>query len=122
MKPNEFVQYGLSCLEKFAALGDTCAKETRENIRVVVCTRCNIIMAPFFFLNRTYSSSAFLSRSYMFNFLVLQAAGGDGTVGWILGCLGELKRQNRDPVPPTGIIPLGTGNDLSRSFGWVRSY
>ncbi|XP_006343548.1 diacylglycerol kinase 7-like [Solanum tuberosum] len=83
--PNEFVQYGLSCLEKFAALGDTCAKETREKIRVV-------------------------------------AAGGDGTVGWVLGCLGELKRQDRDPVPPTGIIPLGTGNDLSRSFGWGGSF
>ncbi|KAF3615109.1 Diacylglycerol kinase 3 [Capsicum annuum] len=85
VKPNEFVQYGLSCLEKFAALGDTCAKETREKIRIV-------------------------------------AAGGDGTVGWVLGCLGELKRQNRDPVPPTGIIPLGTGNDLSRSFGWGGSF
>ncbi|MCD9558638.1 Diacylglycerol kinase 3 [Datura stramonium] len=83
--PHEFVQYGLSCLEKFAALGDSCAKVTRERIRVV-------------------------------------AAGGDGTVGWILGCLGELKKQGREPVPPTGIIPLGTGNDLSRSFGWVSFY
>ncbi|XP_009615942.1 diacylglycerol kinase 7-like [Nicotiana tabacum] len=85
VKPHEFVQYGLSCLEKFAALGDTCAKETREKIRVV-------------------------------------AAGGDGTVGWVLGCLGELKKQDREPVPPTGIIPLGTGNDLSRSFGWGGSF
>ncbi|XP_004242666.1 diacylglycerol kinase 7 [Solanum lycopersicum] len=85
VKPDEFVQYGLSCLEKFAALGDTCAKETREKIRIV-------------------------------------AAGGDGTVGWVLGCLGKLKRQGRDPVPPTGIIPLGTGNDLSRSFGWGGSF
>lgn len=58
----------------------------------------------------------------MCNFLVLQAAGGDGTVGWVLGCLGELKKQDREPVPPSGIIPLGTGNDLSRSFGWVSSY
>ncbi|CAN4113600.1 unnamed protein product [Withania somnifera] len=85
VKPHEFVQYGLSCLEKFAALGDSCAKVTRERIRVV-------------------------------------AAGGDGTVGWILGCLGELKTQGREPVPPTGIIPLGTGNDLSRSFGWGGSF
>ncbi|KAK4344445.1 hypothetical protein RND71_037539 [Anisodus tanguticus] len=85
VKPHEFVQYGLSCLEKFAVLGDSCAKVTRERIRVV-------------------------------------AAGGDGTVGWILGCLGELKKQGREPVPPTGIIPLGTGNDLSRSFGWGGSF
>lgn len=60
-------------------------------------------------------------RIYLFH-LVWQAAGGDGTVGWILGCLGDLKKQGREPVPPTGIIPLGTGNDLSRSFGWVSFY
>ena len=40
-------------------------------------------------------------------------------MGWVLGCLGELHKQGREPVPPTGIIPLGTGNDLSRTFGWV---
>ncbi|XP_051140563.1 diacylglycerol kinase 4-like [Andrographis paniculata] len=49
-------------------------------------------------------------------------AGGDGTVGWVLGCLGELNRQSRLPVPSTGIIPLGTGNDLARSFGWGGSF
>lgn len=40
-------------------------------------------------------------------------------MGWLLGSLGELHKQGRGPVPPTAIIPLGTGNDLSRSFGWV---
>ncbi|CAA2991285.1 diacylglycerol kinase 7-like [Olea europaea subsp. europaea] len=85
VKPHEFVQYGLGCLEKFAALGDSCAKEIREKLRIVV-------------------------------------AGGDGTVGWVLGCLGELDKHGRLPVPPTGIIPLGTGNDLSRSFGWGGAF
>ncbi|GFP89722.1 diacylglycerol kinase 4 [Phtheirospermum japonicum] len=85
VKPHEFVQYGLSCLEKFASLGDNCAKESRLKLRIVV-------------------------------------AGGDGTVGWVLGCLGELNKQDRLPLPPTGIIPLGTGNDLSRSFGWGGSF
>ncbi|KAG8372433.1 hypothetical protein BUALT_Bualt12G0065600 [Buddleja alternifolia] len=85
VKPHEFVEYGLRCLESFASLGDNCAKETREKLRIVV-------------------------------------AGGDGTVGWVLGCLGELNKEGRLPVPPTGIIPLGTGNDLSRSFGWGGSF
>jgi len=53
------------------------------------------------------------------NWLIGQVAGGDGTVGWVLGCLTELRTQVREPVPPVGIIPLGTGNDLSRSFNWV---
>ncbi|KAI3778220.1 hypothetical protein L2E82_07344 [Cichorium intybus] len=59
----------------------------------------------------------------MFNILnaniQVKVAGGDGTVGWVLGCLGELHNQGRDPVPATAIIPLATGNDFSRSFGWV---
>ncbi|URE44137.1 Diacylglycerol kinase [Musa troglodytarum] len=54
--------------------------------------------------------------------LRVMVAGGDGTVGWVLGSLGELFVQKREPVPPTGIIPLGTGNDLSRSFGWGGSF
>lgn len=54
--------------------------------------------------------------------LRIMVAGGDGTVGWVLGCLSELHSQNRHPVPPTGIIPLGTGNDLSRSFDWGGSF
>lgn len=85
VKPNEFVLYGLTCLEKLAATGDSCAKETRDKIRIVV-------------------------------------AGGDGTVGWVLGCVGELNRMGREPVPPVAVIPLGTGNDLSRSFGWGGSF
>ncbi|XP_073149007.1 diacylglycerol kinase 4-like [Henckelia pumila] len=85
VKPHEFVEYGLCCLEKFASLGDSCAKQIREKLRIVV-------------------------------------AGGDGTVGWVLCCLGELNKQGRLPIPATAVIPLGTGNDLSRSFHWGGSF
>ncbi|KAF7838075.1 diacylglycerol kinase 7 [Senna tora] len=85
VKPHEFVKYGLGCLEMLAGLGDSCAKETRERIRVLV-------------------------------------AGGDGTVGWVLGSLTELHKDGRMPVPPVAVVPLGTGNDLSRSFGWGGSF
>jgi len=56
------------------------------------------------------------------NWLIGQVAGGDGTVGWVLGCLTELRQLGREPVPPIGIVPLGTGNDLSRSFNWVSMH
>ncbi|KAJ4460280.1 putative diacylglycerol kinase 2 [Paratrimastix pyriformis] len=42
-------------------------------------------------------------------------AGGDGTANWALECIDAL---GLDRPPPMGILPLGTGNDLSRSLGW----
>ncbi|KAL6765054.1 ATP-NAD kinase-like domain-containing protein [Haematococcus lacustris] len=46
-------------------------------------------------------------------------AGGDGTIAWVLGCIKTLDLQ---PQPPVAIMPLGTGNDLSRSFGWGHAF
>ncbi|XP_024537974.1 diacylglycerol kinase 7 [Selaginella moellendorffii] len=54
--------------------------------------------------------------------LRILVAGGDGTVGWVLGSLAELHLEHRGPCPPVGVIPLGTGNDLARSFGWGASF
>lgn len=42
-------------------------------------------------------------------------AGGDGTIGWILN---EISRKNIQPIPEVCILPIGTGNDLSRVLGW----
>lgn len=36
-KPSDFVQFGLACLDRMADLGDDCAKDPRENMRVMVC-------------------------------------------------------------------------------------
>lgn len=47
------------------------------------------------------------------------AAGGDGTVAWILKTIDDLGLQ---PHPQVAVVPLGTGNDLSLSFGWGNTF
>ncbi len=47
------------------------------------------------------------------------ACGGDGTIRWVIQTLID---YNFLPLPLIGVLPMGTGNDLSREFGWGISY
>ena len=42
--------------------------------------------------------------------------GGDGTIPWVLSEI--MKREIDLKEVVFGIIPIGTGNDFSRSLGW----
>ena len=45
--------------------------------------------------------------------------GGDGTAGWVMSSMENLQLIKK---PPISLLPLGTGNDLSRVSGWGASY
>ena len=47
------------------------------------------------------------------------ACGGDGTFGWLQSAIDAVGFQER---PPVGHLPLGTGNDMSRSLGFGAGY
>ncbi|CAE6172216.1 unnamed protein product [Arabidopsis arenosa] len=49
--------------------------------------------------------------------LKIIVAGGDGTAGWLLGVVSDLKLSN---PPPIATVPLGTGNNLPFAFGWGK--
>eukprot|EP00250_Pteridium_aquilinum_P016023 c22899_g1_i2 orf=185-1672(-) len=49
--------------------------------------------------------------------LRLIVAGGDGTAGWLLGVIEDLKLSH---PPPIATVPLGTGNNLPFAFGWGK--
>ncbi|XP_021713443.1 diacylglycerol kinase 5-like, partial [Chenopodium quinoa] len=49
--------------------------------------------------------------------LRLVVAGGDGTAGWLLGVVCDLKLSH---PPPIATMPLGTGNNLPFAFGWGK--
>ncbi|XP_014259255.1 diacylglycerol kinase epsilon [Cimex lectularius] len=46
---------------------------------------------------------------------IVLVGSGDGGIAWVLTTLHKLQKKK---YPPVGIIPLGTGNDLSRVLNW----
>ncbi|KAJ6975958.1 hypothetical protein NC653_031705 [Populus alba x Populus x berolinensis] len=50
-------------------------------------------------------------------FTAYKVAGGDGTAGWLLSVVCDLKLSHPLPI---ATMPLGTGNNLPFAFGWGK--
>ena len=48
-------------------------------------------------------------------------AGGDGTISTVIDHIKNNIPEWSNNMPGIAILPLGTGNDLSRSLGWGGS-
>mmetsp|Transcript_6660 Transcript_6660/g.24693 ORF Transcript_6660/g.24693 Transcript_6660/m.24693 type:complete len:547 (+) Transcript_6660:74-1714(+) len=48
--------------------------------------------------------------------------GGDGTMAWLLSAIDRVAEETKTEKLGIAIMPLGTGNDLSRTFGWGSGF
>ncbi|MFN2351603.1 MAG: acylglycerol kinase family protein, partial [Kiritimatiellia bacterium] len=53
-------------------------------------------------------------------FSAVLGIGGDGTHSAVLNALMRLRNGGEQRLPPYSLLPLGTGNDIAKSFG-IRS-
>ncbi|KAL5704331.1 diacylglycerol kinase (ATP) [Ranunculus cassubicifolius] len=79
--------------------------------------RLNMLLNPvqIFELNSSQGPEDGLTLFASVKYFRVLVCGGDGTVAWVLDAI---ERLNFESPPPVSILPLGTGNDLSRVLQW----
>jgi diacylglycerol kinase (ATP) len=88
----------------------------------LLITQLRRLLNPVQIWDLAHGNPRMILESFMvFTRLRILVCGGDGTVSWIIQTLEEMKISQRQ-YPPIAILPLGTGNDLSRILGWGGGY
>ncbi|KAJ7957083.1 Diacylglycerol kinase [Quillaja saponaria] len=83
--------------------------------------RLNMLLNPvqIFELSASQGPEVGLELFSAVQFFRVLVCGGDGTVAWVLNAI---ERHNFESPPPVAVLPLGTGNDLSRVLQWGRGF
>ncbi|KAL4391561.1 hypothetical protein HN51_012784 [Arachis hypogaea] len=83
--------------------------------------RLNMLLNPIqiFELSASQGPEVGLEMFKSVRYFRVLVCGGDGTVAWVLE---SIARLNFESPPPVAILPLGTGNDLSRVLNWGRGF
>ncbi|CAI5765543.1 diacylglycerol kinase epsilon [Podarcis lilfordi] len=129
MRKDKRVDYGklaASCEKNWTPLIILANTRSGNNMGETLLGQFKMLLNPIqiFELTKTTPAKALQLCTWLpCNSARVLVCGGDGTVGWVLDAIDDMKIKGQERyIPQVAILPLGTGNDLSNTLGWGAGY